>query len=261
MNTPTMQAASRRASFPQRSIVGNRLTRQAGFTLIEILVVIGIIAILTGILVAAFMNRQGPQSITRITLSALKGAAVEYEVQIGQPPVSMRPSSSPYTGNVRQNFLGGTYAPPNPPSGSPPDLAIIGDGVSGQTDFTEFSITRFCHQLLQYPATNTMLMSLGREVIGDSDGDFFADVVDGWGRKIVYYNPAEDFDQDAGRNQSHAQLFPTARTPYFASAGEDGQWGDHRQLVRRQNGDSLTTAEAQLADEAEDNLYSFEMGN
>ena len=226
-----------------------------GFTLIEILIVISIIAILTGILVAAFMNRQGPQSATRITLSALKGAAVEYEVELQTAPVSM--NQGEYASQVRTNFSGGQYIDPN----EDPPKAKIGGTADTETNFRDFSISRFCHQLLKYPTTNKMLMSLGREVIIDADGDGFADVVDGWGRKIVYYNPADNFDRDNDENQKHAELFPASRTPYFASAGEDGQWGDYRELQRFLKKESQTAAEEKLALEAQDNLYSFEMGN
>lgn len=222
-----------------------------GFSLIEIMVVVSILAILMIISVAAFMNRQGPVSATRITLAALKGAATEYEVQMGKPAWSGR--KPPYNDTVAQNYAGGTFVEP----AHSPGNAVIGGSPAGSDDFTSFSIERFVHQLLNNPVGQKMVASLGKDALVDSDGNGFADVVDGWGVKIIYYNPEEDFAGTA--NAGHAEFLPASRTSYFASAGPDGKWGDYRQLVRKQKGDSLTTAQATLAKEAEDNIYSFDL--
>jgi prepilin-type N-terminal cleavage/methylation domain-containing protein len=233
-----------------------------GFSLVEILVVIAIIAILVGISVPAFMSRQGPASATRVTLDALKGAATEFEVETGKPAVSL--NSGIYANPVYTNYSGTQYLDPNPPAPqSPPAKAKIGDSVSdAATNFENYSISRFVHQLMIYPTTNKMLRSLGPEVFLDSDGDNFADVVDGWGNKIVYYNPADDFNTTSNQNNTQAQLFPISRTPYFASAGEDGEWGDYRDLIKyRKNPSSLSASETTLANEAMDNLYSFDQGH
>jgi prepilin-type N-terminal cleavage/methylation domain-containing protein len=226
-----------------------------GFSLIEIMVVVSILAILMIISVAAFMNRQGPVSATRITLAALKGAATEYEVQTGAPPHSGR--NDPYNGPVAQNYVGKTFVDA---SGSPGN-AVIGGSTSGADDVKNFSIERFVHQLLINPVGQKMVASLGKDALVDSDGNRFADVVDGWGVKVIYYNPADDFNatHSSPQNYPKAAFLPPSRTPYFASAGPDGKWGDYRQLVRKQKGDSLTTAQATLAKEAEDNIYSFDL--
>jgi|GEM_PF-2159263 len=226
-----------------------------GFSLIEIMVVVSILAILMIISVAAFMNRQGPVSATRITLAALKGAATEYEVQMGKPAWSGHKDPSPYQYAVTQNYVGNSYVEP----AHSPGNAVIGGSVADTDNFMNFSIERFVHQLLNNPVGQKMVASLGKDALGDSDGNRFADVVDGWGVKIIYYNPSEDFDTTTNENKNTAELLPASRTSYFASAGPDGKWGDHRQLIRKKKGLSLTAAQATLAKEAEDNIYSFDL--
>ncbi len=241
---------------PSSLVAGQRHARRhgaSGFTLIEILVVVSIIMILIGIMAAAFMNRQGPASATRITLAALKGAAVEYEVQTGEPATSGR--KDPYNGSVPRNFVNNQYVEPATVHGN----AVIGETTSGSADVQGFSIERFVHQLMPNPTTQKMIISLGKDALVDSDGNRFADVVDGWGNKIIYYNPADDFDSTDQQNTPNTRFLPVSRTPYFASAGEDGKWGDHRQLIRQRKNESLTAAQATLAKEAEDNVYSFDL--
>jgi general secretion pathway protein G len=66
--------------------------RRAGFTLIEVLLVVAILGILAGVVVANFAGRQERAMIqaTRASLKAMATAVEMYEVDTGQYPSSLQ---------------------------------------------------------------------------------------------------------------------------------------------------------------------------
>lgn len=88
-------------------------------------------------------------------------------------------------------------------------LAATGMTVSDTTpDPPDDPIERFVLAVSAVPSTSKMLPSLGKEQLGDFDGDSSDEVVDGWGRQLTY-----------------AFGGPQSAVPFFASSGRDGQWG------------------------------------
>ncbi len=70
------------------------------------------------------------------------------------------------------------------------------------------SIERFVFTAKQLPTTAAMLASINKDLLIDSDLDGDVEVVDGWGRKLNYYDIASG---------------PKTSRPYFASTGRDGE--------------------------------------
>lgn len=101
--------------------------------------------------------------------------------------------------------------------------------------------------------------------------------VDAWGNAMAYVDPRVDKQEKRNVNNdtridkdgnvvydykdaidTSFNKLPRRERAYFASAGPDGKWGDHRQLVRRRDGANLSKGESRRARRAGDNMYSFE---
>ncbi|MEM1098187.1 MAG: type II secretion system protein [Planctomycetota bacterium] len=230
--------------------------RRGAFTLIELLVTISIIAILVGILSPVALRMLGEAEVgrTRAILNALSAALDEYQLASGEVPDHTRTTGADRIENLE---------------------------VSDDDD-EDTTIGLFLSRVAQMGGTSESMMraGVGRSGLSwdrDDDGHGpndkdpvpFADAVrdnetedyldvslwtlpDPWGSKLRYarrVSHEDDFTDD--------DYLPAHPTPFFASAGPDGEWGDAKLLSELQAGDTLSEDDQQLAEEAEDNVYSF----
>ncbi|MEM1444626.1 MAG: prepilin-type N-terminal cleavage/methylation domain-containing protein [Planctomycetota bacterium] len=222
------------------------------FTLIELLVTISIITILVGITIpfATRMLDRSDVTRTQATLNALSAALDEYKLATGDVPNHTRTTGS---------------------SASEPIANLV---VSD--DDTDTTIGLFFSRVAQLGGTadSVMRSGIGRQGLtwnGQTDPPPFAQAVrdgdiedylnvelwtleDPWGTKLRYaarISHGDDFTDD--------DYLPAHPTPFFASAGPDGEWGNAQRLTERENGQTLTDEELEDAAEAEDNVYSFQI--
>lgn len=197
-------------------------SRALGFSLTELLVVVGIVVLLIGILVPVVtgMYRRAAESQTRNTLSAAKAIADEYELQTGSAVNHLSSVTTPFNWNLKKAYNNPTMT----------GQAVISD--TGE---------RFCWAAMQVENTARMLPALGGEVFKDGDGNGFMELRDGWGHKIRYAAKVEHGDADGTDDE-----LPEYPRPFFASAGYDGQFG---------NAETGDASQPPL----QDNLYSFNL--
>ncbi|MEM8493970.1 MAG: prepilin-type N-terminal cleavage/methylation domain-containing protein [Planctomycetota bacterium] len=231
-----------------------------GFTLIELLVTISIIAILVGILSPVALRMLGEAEVgrTRAILNALSAALDEYKLVTGEVP--------------DHTLTTGTNAINN--------LEVSDD------DDDDTTIGLLLSRIAQAGGTAESIMraGIGRQGLAwdrDADGVFSPEekdpipfqvaagdptdltryldpelwtLEDPWGSKLRYAARVSH-----GDNFTEDDYLPAHPTPFFASAGPDGEWGDARRLVERENGESLSDDELEDAEQAEDNVYSFQI--
>lgn len=214
---------------------------RSGFTLIELLTVVVILLILVGIGigVGSGLLSSNRGNSTRTILSNMSAVAAEYRVQTNGPvPLDWAESVYPSAGGSRGE-----------------DPRILGDDT--EDALKRHSIERFVAETIQIPNIERIYQSFADSVLTDEEapdepGHGFLEVRDAWGNKLIYVDRVDHDD-----NQDTAYDFlPERDQPYFASAGDDGRWGDYRELLRRQRGDSY---DLDLAEAASDNIYSFEL--
>lgn len=229
--------------------------KNAGFTLIEVMVVIAIILVLLGasVTLGPSLLEGQRRSATRMTLLNARAIVAEYEVQTSTVPNHLAERTTPidWTRNKTPN-TGDNIGDEN--SGS--------DALDGtnEEDLKDHSIERFVWATLQVPAIKEMYTEFDSSTLTDEDEDSntgkgFLELRDAWGNKLAYAKSVTH-DDSAGDPSDADDFLPEREgEPFFASPGPDGQWGDVRELEKRQAGQSH---DAQDAEWASDNLYSFE---
>ncbi len=215
------QANGARRGRKHRRLATVRALRRAsaGFSLIELLVVISLIIILVALLINAVIENRGPIVETKNTMQALLQAETEY-----------RAKTKKFVDHQDTTIL------PEPGSGMEKFINTVGGD----------------------PDIQKMLSALS-DALTDLDGNNYGGVADGWENPIVYrmYSlvpptggiPTGDVEWDDLANYGIPQHGSLQRpAPFFASAGKDGKWGD---LNAAQDTDEYKWTR--------DNLYSFEL--
>ncbi|MEM8781562.1 MAG: prepilin-type N-terminal cleavage/methylation domain-containing protein [Planctomycetota bacterium] len=232
-----------------------------GFTLIELLVTISIIAILVGILspVALRMLADADVSRARGTLNALTAGLDEYQLNSGEVP--------------NHTLTTGADAIPN---------LVVSEDDDEEEDTT---IGLYLSRVMQLGGTTESIVraGIGRQGLSwDQENDGFDSddrdpppfsVVSGNATSLQRYldvslwtltDPWDTKLRYAAR-VSHGDSFtdddylPAHPTPFFASAGPDGEFGDAELLAELEDGGTLSDEDLELARLAEDNVYSFEI--
>lgn len=240
-------------------------TRARGFSLIEMLVVIAIIAVIAGLLLMGISKLQegGKEAHARTLLTNLLGNSGQYENSAGKRVLHLYDKNdSIYLWNQPKR----TNAPDA--TGS---FVITGDdydNVENNGNYTysngdtndlymqraNMYIERFIWAANQMPDIRKNLPALGASFV-DSDGDGFMEVVDPWGNPVAY---AKAVDHDPGTDED--DFLPEYNGPFFASAGEDQMWG-----IARRSGEFASKADWDAYKETDeykftlDNLYSFDL--
>jgi prepilin-type N-terminal cleavage/methylation domain-containing protein len=240
----------------------NRKRRRSGFTLLEILVVIGIILVLVAMAVIGYnvVERSAAGRATKTTLADLHAMLSELDAAAGSGALpkytyqGVDAMGNPVT--LPQNTIGAVANTPDN------QVWTIGDVTSRSSGDGSYNIplTKFNNNimvwtqramatLMSVPANQAALSQLPSKLIAkDSSGNPISPPVllDGWGNPIIYVpggglvvyvsNPS---------NSSPLQITITSHDgrPFFASAGPDGDFG------------AVTGATQAKGD---DNVYSIE---
>ena len=171
-----------------------RPSRQAGWNLIELMVVVSIITILLAILINTAVEGKGPIEQTKVTLRGLHAVATEYEVA---------------TTLKIDHFTPATLA-------------------TAPVTNTPSSMHRFCFAVWKLDKTRSMMRTLGKDAVAPGANDVAPlTVSDAWGKAIRYYSGSGANLHIEGGTLSTllAAGMPTSKDAYFASAGPDGKWG------------------------------------
>ena len=219
-----------------------------GFTLIEILVAIALVAVVASLLIGAVVAMRGTadESHARTQLGGLIGVSAEYETATTMPVLhdSVRPSLIfTWDQAKRQNAPGFT------------GTALIQDpGATTAEEYANLFSERFVWAAYQLPATREALERLGEGMLVDLDEDGFLEMRDPWGNNIAYAT----FSNHSSLTTD--DFLPQHTNPFFASAGADGKWGAAKTESELGGGAAWTSyiATDDYID-SRDNLYSFDL--
>ena len=239
--------------------VARRVARR-GFTMLEILVVIGIITLLVGIGVIAFHALDQSPKVTKTTLGNCQSMLAEFQAQTSlrdQPTAIFRGSGqvSPATGASLWNEP--AVIDPNDPKGN----GNVNSGQAGRYAWAAVANTQLVFQFLnRFPANKQILTKLPSKQIlgvlgtGDDRGKLLGVapavdpplILDAWNNPIIFvgrdglagvnYDAKKKGDTPVPQRVTSAGLFdytggplittglPQSRRPFFASAGPDGDF-------------------------------------
>lgn len=149
-----------------------------GFSLLEILVVIGIILLLVGIAVLGFSALNPSGRATKVTLSNLHAMLGAYEAQAGlreQPQVVyVNNASRPTTGTNAASLWAHETTVPNPPGAGQPDVADLTSGTAnnGRTMFDGVANAQRVYNFLNRIPSNKQSISAipSKQVLGQVEG-------------------------------------------------------------------------------------------
>lgn len=237
-----------------------RLIRPAGFTLVEILLVLVIVSIIIGLTLVAAAKLRDSASVsrTRAMLGSLETLAGQYETST-QMPIGHLDGSVRFAWSDPK-----TVNNPDHMKGSVPERVITGDlapneetGDDDEDDakraanlFSE----RFVWVLNRMPGMDSRLRGLGEDVFVDKDDDGFMEVRDPWGHCIAYAGPSTERG-----TASEDDFLPSRRAPFLASAGPDGLWGVT--AIRADFSSDSAYSDYLKSDEGQwsrDNIFSFD---
>lgn len=240
--------------------------RRSAFTLLEILVVIGIILVLVGMAVIGFnqLDRNANGKSTRVTLGNLQSLLTEFDAETGgiDSLGTNGPTPFPYPGGVY-------YPVPGPPAQSGP-LGYVATGTAigvtdvnpGTTDRTGTAVKNTWYvlaALMKLPKNRDMILKLPpKQFLLDSSGNPYvpggapagvqgAVLVDGWKNPIIFVPSTGIMVWVTGQSAPFLIKSKDGR-PFFASAGPDGDF----------SADNASTLPSGRSPKADDNLYSFE---
>jgi general secretion pathway protein G len=125
-------------------LLSRKKNRQAGFTLIELMVVIVILGVLAGLIIPRIMGRpdEARQAKARIQMEALESALKLYKLDNGSYPTTEQGLNAlveaPTVGNIPKNWRQGGYLEkskvPKDPWGN--DFIYLSPGNHGDFDLT-----------------------------------------------------------------------------------------------------------------------------
>lgn len=258
----------------------NKHTARRGFTMVELLTVVVILMILMGIgLVASQkISDSGKAQLTRATLGNCELILTESQVARGKTPSVFIDKDEP----IRNQF---TTAKGKTPLGNPipPDSDEL--IIEEQADYIAHSIQRFVastYATLDKTATQATdpitriygtlsdrIFVQGTTSIEEPEKHegsvhvheyfeeyehYFLAILDGWGNRLIYKNDPNDLPLTNKANYTLDDFLPRRTTPYFASAGADGNFGN-----ANLNPNVTDPLLKQLYDAAQDNMYSYEI--
>lgn len=215
------------------------LKRHAGFSLIEVLVVIALITLLTGLVVGVGrrLKQSAHVSQTKTILGVCKAASDGYATKF-KPILHFNGTLEPtitFEYIYEDNWDQTTFK-----KNAPEFLDVTNSTRYGKIDS---HIERFVYKALKYETSRKILTTLKGQLI-DKDGDGFLEVIDGFGNQVDYAVYVSHQDNYGGDN-----YLPIRKTTYFASAGRDGVWGD---------ANGFTDTDGDGDDDIDDNQYSYD---